>query len=389
MRVAPLVVLLLAFLLPTGAQAYPWMIRHHYASCAACHTDPSGGGLITRYGRAQQELLMTMQYRERGPNEDLPRRAQFLFGAVDLPEWATLAFAVRGGGISRKADDSERVNFPVQMATDIRGHIAYENLRAGAALGYARKRAEAAQLTPGAENTIVSREHWIGVGNEDETVLIRGGRIHIPFGLRNAEHTAWVRELTVTDTNDDQRHGVAVAFNGEGLRGELMGIIGNLQVSPGEFREHGYSGYLEAALSPYAAVGVSSLMGRSRINEMSFKEFFLRQSHGVFARWAINKPLVLMAEADLLYGRSQTLESANGHATFFQADLEPVQGLHFIATLETRRQGDSKGTGGWGSVEWFFASHSGVRFDAMLHTQTQAATTSNTVTLLAQLHFLL
>ena len=44
-------------LFSTAAGAYPSMIRHGYTQCAACHTDPSGGTLLTKYGRAQSELL--------------------------------------------------------------------------------------------------------------------------------------------------------------------------------------------------------------------------------------------------------------------------------------------------------------------------------------------
>ncbi|MBP9112990.1 MAG: hypothetical protein KBF88_09300, partial [Polyangiaceae bacterium] len=40
------------------ARAYPWMIRHEYTSCNACHADPSGGSLLTEYGRAQGVTLL-------------------------------------------------------------------------------------------------------------------------------------------------------------------------------------------------------------------------------------------------------------------------------------------------------------------------------------------
>ena len=46
------------------AQAYPWMIRHEYNACATCHTDPSGAGLLTAYGRAQSSILLSSQYRQ-------------------------------------------------------------------------------------------------------------------------------------------------------------------------------------------------------------------------------------------------------------------------------------------------------------------------------------
>src|SRR5262249_37407470 len=46
----------------TAAKAYPTMIRHGYPQCASCHTDPSGGTLLTRYGRAQSELLLSSRW---------------------------------------------------------------------------------------------------------------------------------------------------------------------------------------------------------------------------------------------------------------------------------------------------------------------------------------
>src|SRR3712207_1089498 len=37
--------------LPRSAAAYPNMIRLGYATCAACHLSPQGGGVLTPYGR--------------------------------------------------------------------------------------------------------------------------------------------------------------------------------------------------------------------------------------------------------------------------------------------------------------------------------------------------
>ena len=50
----------LLWLLVGPAHAHSWMIREGYATCAECHLDPSGGGLLTDYGRAQSEILMRM-----------------------------------------------------------------------------------------------------------------------------------------------------------------------------------------------------------------------------------------------------------------------------------------------------------------------------------------
>ena len=60
-----LVLVVLGSLLSAGnAQAYPWMIKHGYASCATCHSDPSGGELLTGYGRVLSEEFLSTQWKK-------------------------------------------------------------------------------------------------------------------------------------------------------------------------------------------------------------------------------------------------------------------------------------------------------------------------------------
>ena len=53
--------LALLLVLAKPARAYPWMIRHGYAACMPCHTDPSGAGPLSDYGRAQGDVLLATQ----------------------------------------------------------------------------------------------------------------------------------------------------------------------------------------------------------------------------------------------------------------------------------------------------------------------------------------
>src|SRR5687767_13220640 len=62
LRVALLLLPLLAFAAPREARAYQWMLKHSYTSCNACHTDPSGGELLTPYGRMQSEAALSMAW---------------------------------------------------------------------------------------------------------------------------------------------------------------------------------------------------------------------------------------------------------------------------------------------------------------------------------------
>ena len=55
-------VVLFVSLFPSRAHAYTWMIKHGYSSCPVCHADPSGGELLTQYGRVQSDELLRMTY---------------------------------------------------------------------------------------------------------------------------------------------------------------------------------------------------------------------------------------------------------------------------------------------------------------------------------------
>src|SRR5450432_2783860 len=75
----------LPLLVGRTAHAYTWMIRHGYTSCTPCHTDPTGGGPLAAYGRAQSDLLLRSRYG--GPAaEEADPSSGFLWGAVQLPE---------------------------------------------------------------------------------------------------------------------------------------------------------------------------------------------------------------------------------------------------------------------------------------------------------------
>src|SRR5579885_3711129 len=54
MRTLPL---LIALLLSAEAHAYVSYNRLGYVSCAACHFDPTGGGLLTPYGESVESAM--------------------------------------------------------------------------------------------------------------------------------------------------------------------------------------------------------------------------------------------------------------------------------------------------------------------------------------------
>lgn len=357
------------------AHAYAWMIRHGYAKCSSCHVDPSGGELLTNFGRVQSDVLMSQQWSDDSEPADF---AKFL-GGVNEPDWLRLGGSVRVMTLLYR-DGRDPILFPMQG--DVYGQARMDRFIVGGSIGVARipegggaKHAAAAQLTTNTSDfNLLSRSHYIGYQPDDEWTL-RGGRLNLPFGLRVPEHTMWIREETRTDRESDQQHGIAAAYSGGRIRGELMFSFGNFQVNPDRYRERGYAGFLEVMVTPNIAVGASSLMLRADDdrNDPQDVELF-RTAHGPMVRATIFKPLVVMAEMDLL----TSSRSDVGYAGVVQLDYEPIQGLHLQGLGEVRDagkpNGDAEGRlgkgsaqwGGWLGFAWFPVSHVDVRLDVVI-----------------------
>jgi hypothetical protein len=359
-------VLLLAAvgLFPTAASAYPTMIRHGYAQCASCHVDPSGGTLLTDYGRAQSELLLSSRW---GAAKDAaPSGAsQFLFGALKTPESISLGGWLREGYIWNTVGGKLVDDRALQMRSSLAAALRIGPVRAAAELGYAS--AGTAQLAAVTRNqdgaNLVSREHWIGLAIADESVLLRAGRMNVPFGLRNIEHTSFVRTATQTDINEDQQAGVAFAITREDWRAEVMAVLGNYSLRPDALRARGVSGHIERAITSSVAVGVSALALRADSAPGS-RSPLLRQAYGLTARVVPWKAVVFSFEADALLSSSLGSSSLkSGNAGWLQADVEVLRGVHLLAAAERLASpaGGSAQYGWWGGAAWFVFPHIDVR----------------------------
>jgi len=394
-----LLLLIAVLVFPGAARAYPWMIRHGYSGCGVCHVDPSGSGLLTSYGRAQTDLLLATRWSGERAEEASPT-ANFGFGLFKLPDWLLLDFSYRGGELFARSttNDSSGQQLStskdqrwVHMVADLRAGLRIGRFRASGAIGWLPYAASPISVTSNDQNNVVAREFWAGWELGDEAGLVRAGRINLPFGLRNIEHTAWIRSTTRTDINQSQQYGVALQLAGETVRGEIMAIAGNYQVSPDAYRERGYSGYLEVMVAPSVALGVSSLITRAD-RGLSTGVPTVRQSHGVFLRWGLLPQLGLLAEADvLLQQRLGTGVLDTGAVTWTQLDFEPIQGLHLMPAFESWKPYGDMGValGEWLTLAWYPWSHVELRFDLFIRQQPQTGGSTDSLGALFQVHVLL
>ncbi len=350
----------LLLLLPRPAAAFPWMIQHGYTNCGSCHLDPSGAGILTSYGRAQSEVLLRTRYA--GEPADPGRFGEFGFGAITLPEQLLLQADVRGAYIPVPNDPRY-----ILMQADLRVGLDIGPVVAYASAGVVDEGAQGAWFTSneGGWNAVM-RDAWVGV-EPAKGVLVRAGRMNLPFGIRTEEHTLHTRAVTRTTTNDDQQYGVSVATTQRRWRGEIMGIAGNFQVAPDDYRERGYS--LFAAWDPTRRfeIGVSSLVTHAALDVETLAPR-TRHAHGLFARGAPHEKVSVLGEADWLINRSEG-DGSMGAVAAIEVDVEVVQGLHTRAIgswCEPTFADDEAGIPtGWLAVQWFAAPRVDIRLDAL------------------------
>lgn len=349
------------------AAAYPSMIRNSYTGCGECHTDPSGGGVLTEYGRGQGVILLSSVYSEHDADWEPPRSKDFLFGAIPLPEQLALQADIRALLIPQPGN--VRV---IGMQNDLRGSIDAGVFHANASLGWVSEGAEKAWITSntGSGGNLVSREHWVGVEPVDD-LYIRAGRLNLPFGIRSEEHILYARSFTGTDTNDSQQVGLDAVWQVGKVRAEVMGIAGNFQVSPDDYRERGYSGMVAWGPKSTAEVGLSSKLTHAA-TDIDTRVPRTRQYHEAFGRWSPLRSLALLGEAGVSVDQSPGADSALGTFGYLQADLEPVQGFHVKGTGELCDDdlADDAAMVGRGTLalQWFAVAHFDLRADAMYGT---------------------
>jgi hypothetical protein len=163
--------------------AFPDTIRHGYTSCTTCHVSPSGGGLMTDYGRSlSKELISSSGYK----NEEQP-----LHGALSFFRKPKILERLVVGGdaryLHRKVDSkTSEAEEKFWMQAQVRAGILFEKLRLIGTIG----NIENPRVTDKVDWVIP--EAYLMYSPEPKTT-IRAGRFSPIYGLRLPDHNLWVK----------------------------------------------------------------------------------------------------------------------------------------------------------------------------------------------------
>jgi len=358
--------------LAANAKAEPIFLSRQYTRCITCHYSPTGGGLLTPYGRSlsRQELSTTGRSQ---PGHAAGNEEGFLWGVVGKglgPLQLGLDLRPAHLKVDFGGPDVERDFF---MNADL---LAAVRIRNWTLYGEVGRR----PLTEGSE--IDSYEYWVAHQSE-QGLGFRVGRFLPAYGVRVADHTAYTRAPLGFDTRD-QVYGLELS---QTWQHQLL----QLSVSPGRAdsildddgrQAFTATGRLQMDLNTRSVLVVSGLFrDASKLETRS-------GASGVAFGVAPLRRVSLWTEADALW--QQGVSGGPSYTLFGEAGFEAWRGiwLKFSPQLRTALGEESDGLERLAfELELFPRTHWNV--DVSYYRDQNRRTDFVSKTFLAQLHLYL
>jgi len=297
MRALLVIAIVAAF---TGAAyAYPQFQMSKDQTCAGCHIQPDGGGILNENGFATAEAV-----------SQLGMPPEFMYGTLDLPDWLALGGDMRS--VAGYMQTPQRYLAFIPMQLEAYAALTFGNFSGHVTVGYRPPEKDNELAT-----IIWSREHFLQWQQEEgsEGLFIRAGRFMPIFGLRFVEHTIYTRRYGGTPLFSDT-YGAAVSYVKPKYEAHLTGFFKDPLIDPVRLGSGGAL-YGEYRLDERTQLGAGAMV------EISSYEQKYRGE--VTAKYYIPKPeILLQAEVQLVnphvggYGYRQLVGYLMG--TYFAND---------------------------------------------------------------------
>lgn len=325
-----------------NAMAYPTYIGKGYTSCASCHYSPTGGGLPNAYGYGTLSATFPDVWSARGVEkmrEALRKPEVTGFSSetsrpklqADAGLDVRIMTLVAGGGSGEPeplTDDHGQTQVVViPMLIEASGVAAIGSWWVYGSIT-PRKGSESQR-----PDSVFSREHWIGrkIG---ETSMLRLGRLVLPFGIRNADHTQYTRQDFGFD-KWDQSYALEWDYGVEKWTVSTAAFAGDLILEPQETQQRGGVASVAYHVPGRGSFGIS-IMGSMAKYTRNISAALSNRIR-FFNKWYAMEEVALKNDwSDRTSSQEVTLASA------FRLGVFPVESLDVYAQVENRRVFDSK-----------------------------------------------
>lgn len=296
-----------------SAQAFPEMVRKGYQSCISCHISPSGGGVLTDYGREIFKDVSATWSRE--------REHEVFYGLLTMPENLKI-----GGDVRRI---QSYVNTPVAktgrwflMQTNIEAALLWDRFTAVATLDYDIQNPDLRS-----DDRIESLRHYLMMQVND-FLSIRAGKFYKNFGLMIPDHTAQIRRGMGLDegseTYNAEANYIAERYSWHAT------WVGGRPDDPSENSDKGF------AISGHYYLGSSNRVGGSFYQGTS-SEKTVKRMFGPNWTLSYDKSWYWLGELDILQLRPKIGADSSGFVSFNQIGYELFKGLDLYARHESRQ----------------------------------------------------
>lgn len=333
-------ILLLDF--PLSTWAFPENVRHGYFSCTACHVSPSGGGVLTPYGRSLSAELMSTW--------GTTKTSGFLFSDNEdehkNPPWWRANVFLRGVQTRRNTPTVEKAQF-IPMQADFETGVDTEKFAVIATGGFrAKDPTQSKELS-----RFFSRRHY-ALYRPSENWTVRAGKFMFSFGLNGPDHVTATRRGLGWDQGSES-YNLETSYISE----KYSTIFSAISDAPAEslaIKDRGFAINESYFLGSDSKIGFSGFIGGQTLYDRSVL--------GPYWIWSIAKDFYL--DSEIFYQQKKmksTSASQNGYATFHRLGYEFAKGLTFFAqfdrsfldTSDETSKYDSYGPG----VQWLLYPH--------------------------------
>lgn len=298
---------LISLFLSAKAFSYPEMIRHNYPNCVACHESPSGGGLLTAYGRTISTAVLSTWGSE--------KEARPFYGMFDnkyTQNWLNIGGELRGVQLHTSNKENVTGKF-IRMRTGLEAAFRFMNFKFVSFFG----KQEEDNVVRG-----VSTRHYLLYQALDE-LSIRIGRFIPNFGLNIPEHILATRRGLGFDEGSE-RDQLEVMWSGEKIN--ISGSFSkSVTTEQKKKQEDAFATQVNYTFFDSYRLGANLWLGRENGKD--------RQIYGVNAAIGFTTSLYLLSELDY----QLSFDKKKGIFHFTKLAYEITKGFHVLGLEEFRK----------------------------------------------------
>lgn len=311
------------------AAAYPhFQLTSGTDTCGACHVAPSGGGPLSEWGRGEVGDTLA-----RGGD------GGFLHGLVTLPAWLDVTGDLRLAALVNDTGDpggAERALFPMQAELAVHAARGAWHLVVDAGVLGAIRRSEAMTGGGPAAPWLVSSAHYVMWRPAERGAYARVGKLAVPYGLRLADHTTYVRRQLGLGLYQEP-YALSAGYLGGRWDVHVTALVADPWRGP-PGREVGGAALIERRAGPWVVSG--SALVTDAVDERRAR------LGAAAARWLAPASLYALAEVDGGWQRVPTVDRAQVTAYAGLAWLPTrgvvVGGAYQLDDVELGRAGDTR-----------------------------------------------